>query len=362
MSTILPCTRCDREKYFEGLCWRCQSLESNDRVLALTEEELQREIEEIARNIESDSYAYERFLQLFSLRAIDTQIIAKAALEHNVYFPPELYTHASANVRDTLIHRLTATKDSHEANHLQSCLAMIGDAAVLDIFHHLEHHPLPWREKLHVDPSMYAEKGGWSFTNEGEKYSLAFDDCYCLVEGQTPADDAIQVGRLRTEQCEHCNCPLVDMLQIDGRDKRLHFLGIDGTARITVCPNCVSLAEVVFCRYEVDGASTILDFEDAEEGNHFESEDLALMNANSLALAKQRVNPFFGVADGLHNTIGGHANWVQDWVHHICPDCGKKMTYFAQIHWDTLMESMEGTLYFELCSPCQVVAMFHQQT
>lgn len=62
------------------------------------------------------------------------------------------------------------------------------------------------------------------------------------------------------------------------------------------------------------------------------------------------------------NTIGGFANWVQDWEYTICPHCGKPMKYLAQIQWNTLMDGTEGTLYIEFCPDCQLVSMQHQQT
>ena len=62
------------------------------------------------------------------------------------------------------------------------------------------------------------------------------------------------------------------------------------------------------------------------------------------------------------NTIGGFANWVQDWEYRECPECGRKMKYLAQIHWDTIEDCAEGTLFIEICPDCKIITMFHQQT
>lgn len=43
-------------------------------------------------------------------------------------------------------------------------------------------------------------------------------------------------------------------------------------------------------------------------------------------------------------------------------ECRKKMKYLAQIHWDTIMDCAEGTLYVEICPECRIITMFHQQT
>ena len=45
-----------------------------------------------------------------------------------------------------------------------------------------------------------------------------------------------------------------------------------------------------------------------------------------------------------------------------CPECGRKMKYLAQIHWDTIEDCAEGTLFIEICPDCKIITMFHQQT
>lgn len=357
----MPCTDCGAVKYFEGRCWRCKAKNNISDLEALTETQKQDRIQDIIQNITDDAYAYDKFLQLFSICRINTQAVAKAAIENGIFWPAELYTDASPEVRDQLIERLKVTENSQEAGALQCCLAMIGDDIVLKFFHHLEHNPLPWREKLYVDPSKYAEKGGWSFNVKGERYALSFESCYCLTQTAEP-DEALQIGRFTSKKCDNCDCALVDMLTLNGRDRRLIFLGIEGEIKITFCPNCVSISNIVFCKYEIDGDCTTLPFQNPEEENYLSDEDLKIMDANTYVLSATPVNPYFGIANEVHNTIGGRANWVQDWEHYTCPSCTQKMKYFAQIHWDTLIESMEGTLFFEICTDCQMVGVFHQQT
>ena len=38
------------------------------------------------------------------------------------------------------------------------------------------------------------------------------------------------------------------------------------------------------------------------------------------------------------------------------------MKYLAQIHWDTIEDCAEGTLFIEICPDCKIITMFHQQT
>ena len=47
----------------------------------------------------------------------------------------------------------------------------------------LERNPRPWRKGLYVDPSSYAQIGGWTFDKEGQRIRLGFDTCYPMVKG-----------------------------------------------------------------------------------------------------------------------------------------------------------------------------------
>ena len=47
----------------------------------------------------------------------------------------------------------------------------------------LERNPRPWRKSLYVDPSSYAQIGGWTFDKEGQRIQLNFDTCYPMVKG-----------------------------------------------------------------------------------------------------------------------------------------------------------------------------------
>ena len=47
----------------------------------------------------------------------------------------------------------------------------------------LERNPRPWRKGLYVDPSSYAQIGGWTFDKEGHRTQLNFDTCYPMVKG-----------------------------------------------------------------------------------------------------------------------------------------------------------------------------------
>ena len=231
----------------------------------------------------------------------------------------------------------------------------------------LEQHPRPWRKSLYVNPSIYAQCGGWTFDKAGNRAQLNFDTCFSLVKGAPGEVSAVRIGWPRKDTCPHCGGRMVDMLVLDGRDERLKLLGLDGILTATCCPNCVGfLKGPAFNRFTLDGSTEIFPselFDGSEKMDcYVRPEEYKELTENPFVLGKAPVPLFYGVACEDVNTIGGFANWVQDWEYTTCPHCGKPMKYLAQIQWDTVMDGTEGTLYVEFCPDCQIVSMQHQQT
>ena len=59
----------------------------------------------------------------------------------------------------------------------------------------LERNPRPRRKGLYVDPSSYAQIGGWTFDKEGQRIRLGFDTCYPMVKGTTGEKSPVRIGR-----------------------------------------------------------------------------------------------------------------------------------------------------------------------
>ena len=105
-----------------------------------------------------------------------------------------------------------------------------------------------------------------------------------------------------------------------------------------------------------------MDYEGIDE-NYFEHSDCIDQMAENKYVVSEKERPlFYGAFNDDVNAIGGFASWVQDWEYRDCPECGKKMKYLAQIHWDTIIDCAEGTLFIEICPECKIITMFHQQT
>ena len=146
--------------------------------------------------------------------------IQRAALAAGVFWPCEIYYHAPADVGEGLIHALLSTEDSSEASNLMCCLAFQGDGRALETLLELENHPRSWRKKLYVDPSIYAQCGGWTFNKKGQRTQLNFDTCFSFVKGAPGEVSPVRIGRAREDTCPHCGGRMADMLVLDGRDER----------------------------------------------------------------------------------------------------------------------------------------------
>ena len=363
------CINCGVPLGFNGLCCKCKSEQTRKEALNWSEKEIKDKIQQLidhADRIEDyGSEEYKNFGKLLSYHGIVSPEVARESVKIKNYYPAEIYYQAPADVRDELIDALLKTENSLEANKLLNCLAMQGDDKSLKTLLEIEKNPRPWRKNLYVDPSVYAQYGNWSFDKAGNRIKLGFDLCYPLDKVDGGTDNTAIVGRIREEICPNCGCHMVDMLVLDCKDPRLHFLGLDGIVTATCCPNCVGYTEADFSRFTLDGASTpihpeILMVKDIED--YVGEDGLNELTANHLTLGKEAVPLFYGSFSDDVNTVGGFANWVQECQYVICPDCGKPMKYLAELQWDTLMNGWEGTLYIEICPDCKIVSMHHQQT
>lgn len=365
------CPNCGTSLGYEGLCWKCKAEKERQDVLAWTPEQIAEKQQNLIRHIEKlrDYHDPEStdFWNLLCYQDAITPEIQRSAVKAKIFYPNELYYHAPEDVRDMLISALLETEDSNDAGNLMCCLAMQGDDRAREVLLELEQNPRPWRKRLYVDPSIYAQCGGWTFDQEGHRVQLNFDTCYPMVKGTANEETPVKIGRIREDTCPHCGGKMVDIFVLDGRDERLKFLGIDGILTATCCPNCVGfLKGPAYNRFTLDGDTEVFPselYDDTEEMEcYMRSEDYKSMAENPFVLGKTPVPLFYGTSCEDVNTIGGFANWVQDWEYTTCPVCGKPMRYLAQIQWDTFMEGTEGTLYIEVCLDCKVVSMQHQQT
>lgn len=145
----IPCTECNREKYFEGLCYSCNNRKLREHYELMNKDQIDVTIENIISKIETINNwedVYKDFSGLLAYKDINTADITKVSFEKNIFYPSSLYRNASEKIQNKLI-GLLLKPDCKDANHILSCLAVIGSEKVRGIFYELEKNPLPWRKK-----------------------------------------------------------------------------------------------------------------------------------------------------------------------------------------------------------------------
>lgn len=374
------CHECERKIYYDGLCYNCKERKKREKFQAMSETEVAAVIDaiiaqmayvndwdqQLRRGATPKEYKeFEaNFFGLLAYHDISTAKIAEAALREGVYYPFELYRDAGPEVRKQLI-SLLKKPDCADGNEILCCLANASGDDVLAIFKELDTHSLPWWNASYRPIADYPRTGGWAINPQGDRVELICRECWPVfqVAADAKTDMTVSVATLREDRCSRCDSLLIDLLTVDGADERLAFLRIPGKIRIPVCPMCVGYCEPYLIRYTPNGDSTIelgkpfLDSEKIPDG------DYAEMTSRCFQLAKKPESVFFANgSDESIITIGGFTRWIQGFQYDTCPDCGKMMRYIASVPWDAWCEWAEGTLYIEICTDCQVISVFHQQT
>lgn len=351
------CPQCGRTIRFQGLCLQCQKENEEKAILEMSAEELEEEIDELAEDYDEDQVKL-----LIRLRGINTEKLARAAWEDGELDYPPVYKDAPDDVVSEMIEELMEDDlGSNKANKLLVCLAHRGGEAVLKAFRELEENPREWRKKLYVDPHVYANEGGWGFDKDGNVTQTVFRTCYPVVK-KTPEDRGESPVKLITAAdgvCKGCGTKLVNIIELDGRDERLKFLGIDGRLTLKSCLNCIPYNENGFVRFDLNGRSEVV----PEKCYAAEPDDpdwVDELTENTFALADKAAPEYFPFDDGSGSAVGGFPFWINDCIIKDCPDCGKPMICLAQLGEE--VHGYEGNVVIEICRGCGVAAVLYQQT
>lgn len=287
----------------------------------------------------------------------ESPAIAKAAFDADIFYPPLLYQYAAPETRDALIHLLDdeGIKDD-TVNQCLTALAFIGDETVQKYFMKWEKHPPVWSSQLYQEISEFALDGGWC-VEDGHKKTLFFEDCYALEEvSECDAEENV-FGGACDEKCPYCGSSYMNKLIVDGRDKRLSFLGIKGRIKIKYCDSCLPWEDYIYCSYVEDGESTMI-HRVSGQGEFFSDEEL---NQHAPYILSKTVKPV-NYCDDFHScAIGGRPNFIYGYScgYADCPKCGKKMKHLAQLNWPY---TENGTEYIEICTNCKIAAVTYQNT
>ena len=375
------CPKCGESRiYFDGICHSCSQRRRRDEILNLSADEVEAMILKIADRIgeiEKWDEIYNDFWALFSLLGIHNPRIARAAAAAEIYCPPELYFGAPKDVRDALVRKLASLQDNakNTLNDLLCALAWQGDGQTTQLFYELYQNPRPWRQKLYAGTEIYAQIGGWSFDQRGERKSLVFDKCFSVVraregaekngvcasargdesvgvnlntntkdarceDANQNADEPVQIGRPTGQKCEFCGCEMLDMLRLKASEPRLAFLNLKHDAIFRCCPTCVG-SVMYFCKCGADGEIELSCEGEGMEKSYFSQQDITRLSGMKFKLSGE-VSPFYGCFDELDVTVGGYPQWVQDAEYLSCPSCGGTMKHLAQIPFGELVQGEGG--------------------
>ena len=362
------CQQCGRKIFFDGICISCREENEKNRILALSEQEIDIAIQQICSDIENACELGDEglFTKLLNFRDINTSKIAEIAFAKNVFSPRDIYKDAPADIVKSMIEILMQDDtDPSIAGNILLCLAACGGEEVFNAFLELEKHPRKWREKLYVNPSFYATYGGWSYDSNGSFIKTNFDKCYPMKKGTLEEKERspVKIGVKTDDKCPHCGCQIVNLIEIDGSDPRLDFIGIEGVIKAKCCPNCFAFSGGDFCKYSINGESEIIfGKERGCDEDYLKDEGITELVSNTYVLGDNPVPLRYAANWEGGSSVGGFAFWIQDCEIIHCPECGKLMTYLAQIQWDTVLAGMEGNAYIEICKDCHIMAVLHQQT
>ncbi len=300
--------------------------------------------------------------ELIRTQGIKSPAIAQAAFEADILRPTILYQDAAPEIRDQLIDFLeNAAEDvPHlKINNYLTALAMIGDDTVAACFQKWEENPKPWRKLLFVGPLDYALEGGWCI-EDGRRKPLIFEECYALEKSEDAAPEENLYGGASSEKCPHCGLKYIDMLVLDGRDERLSFLGIDGKIKVRYCPDCLPWTDAIFCRYTVDGESTVIIHEGGNTSSEeYDEEDEEFFDERTPFVLSKKMVPKSYCDEFERCAVGGRPAYIDDADYTICPECGKRMMHLAQLG---INLADCGTHYIQICRDCQLVTARYQQT
>lgn len=279
---------------------------------------------------------------------------SRTALKKEVFYPNILYRDAPAKVRDQLIKRLAqGDENTRHVNGMLMALAAIGDAAVVEAFKKWEEYPPAWSSQLYVGPAEYALEGGWCI-EDGFKKELTYEECYGLEMDEECSEEENVFGKTCGDKCPYCSSSYINLLVIDGNDKRLSFLELNGKIKIKTCYSCLPWGNFIYCRYAENGESTVIN---RTGGSGDPAADESLNHMKPCVISKNAVSKFYSTAD--RSAIGGAPGFVDDAIYAVCPECGKRMKHLAQVGDDC---TGCGTIYVQICKDCKIAATMYQQS
>jgi hypothetical protein len=293
-----------------------------------------------------------------------------------------LFREADPTTRDQIIAVLESGRASiSEAGDLLCALAWIGDETVQHHFQRWDISPpaavSSWGQGSHL--SAWSLFAGWEFTAEGKQRDLYFSGNYDVLPitrasaARLDIPGPLTIATMQEELCGWCGRRLMTLFDIDLRDPRMAFLGIQGERlRIPMCLNCTFQysfrEERVFMDVDWSGMAqwSPINGERPDEVQVYSEGNVNYVPCfppPAFVLGAARRTPFDRI--GAH--IGGCPEWPQaDPDYPVCPVCQRTMLFLGQhdlgLHELDKIElfGFEGYLYAFVCVQCRKATIGQQ--
>ncbi len=300
------------------------------------------------------------------------QVITKAGGLYTRMWP-HLYYQASAAAREQLITQLGTEEDPYEIRDMLGCLAFIGDEATIKLMRQWKagtlDHSFAAGKKFSASDSTHL--GGWELNMEGNRRNLVYEPCYLLESSDSiPISGPVRLCAPREDTCAHCGGRLVNAIVIDGKDKRLSFLGIQGVFSAPSCLDCALISRVSYssfdpnCSFAAPVSTPFFPFVGyvGDGASYFAEEIYEETTTSTWALTPTPVSPLYPTEVWEYNSIGGYPAWVQAPDYPECTNCHKTMMYVAQFQWNSVWLGADDTFFIFACTTCNIGAVVFQGT
>ncbi|MEM7229996.1 MAG: hypothetical protein AAF432_14400 [Planctomycetota bacterium] len=281
------------------------------------------------------------------------------------YWPPLAFRNADDCFTHALIDALAT---NGPADKILQSLAWIGTTQVARFFAESDAQPPPWAGSLHQSPSRYANVAGWEL-RDGRRHDLHFDQCYAMDASSESDVEAISVSAMRSSNsnCSWCQRPLRQLVQFDLADARLHFLAAhQSPLSVYTCEVCTCFTGDggPFFRATAHGRWAWAPQNQKPEYLPSAAEDWGSSPWSEVPVTIRHRRAWHAADQFIPTTfsqIGGLPTWINDPVYPTCVECGRTMTFIAQLDNGAFL-THEGMYYAFLCSECGVTATAYQQT
>lgn len=336
--------------------------EEAQRVMDLAVEDLRAGRTDRARDVAS-------YLAAFTGFDLDRMLETWVAMRN--FWPPLAFRNAGARIRDAIISALSPgwfrATGSIRADHALQALAWIGGDEVTAFFGKSDRSRPRWAKGLHIRPSEYALAAAWEVTGEGRR-DLSIPDCHALIPGEaTPTPtDSVQVMRATEHACPWCRRPLVKLIRLDLAKLPFDSVNMGGKVfEVLTCDVCTCYQDdgFIYASLDEQGRGRL---HPKNPGPSFLPTPLDWLPSPwaGVSVHLRRRSPTCAADWCLPTTlsqVGGLPGWVQDFNYPKCVECGRTMTFVAQID-QAQFRGFEGVYYAFVCQDCRVTATTYQQT